>query len=99
MYGMHGPITRRAPNCTTQRGCRHHHSGRIRKNNYLYMKGKILLALYLAASMGVRAQDDHDNMMKQLGIRALRPGPSGDEKAPNHANYDTALANPYPNLP
>lgn len=46
-----------------------------------------------------RAQDDHDNMMKQLCIRALRPGPSGDDKAPNHANYDTALANPYPNLP
>ena len=38
-------------------------------------------------------------MMKQLGIKALRPGPSGDEKAPNHANYDEALANPYPNLP
>lgn len=44
-------------------------------------------------------QQDHDNMMKQLGIRALRPGPSGDDKAPNHANYDTALANPYPVLP
>ena len=38
-------------------------------------------------------------MMKQLGIKALRPGPSGDESAPNHANYDEALANPYPNLP
>jgi hypothetical protein len=38
-------------------------------------------------------------MMQQLGIKALRPGPSGDEKAPNHANYDEALANPYPNLP
>jgi sialate O-acetylesterase len=45
------------------------------------------------------AQEDHDNMMKQLGIRALRPGPSGDERAPNHANYDTALANPYPDFP
>lgn len=45
------------------------------------------------------AQQDHDNMMQQLGIKALRPGPSGDEKAPNHANYDEALANPYPNLP
>jgi len=45
------------------------------------------------------AQQDHDNMMRQLGIKALRPGPSGDEKAPNHANYDEALANPYPNLP
>ena len=38
-------------------------------------------------------------MMDQLGIKALRPGPSGDEKAPNHANYDEAKANPYPNLP
>jgi len=45
------------------------------------------------------AEQDHKNMMDQLGIKALRPGPSGDEKAPNHANYDEALANPYPNLP
>src|ERR1700728_4568061 len=45
------------------------------------------------------AQQDHDNMMQQLGIKELRPGPSGDEKAPNHANYDEALANPYPDLP
>ena len=45
------------------------------------------------------AEQDHQNMMDQLGIKALRPGPSGDEKAPNHANYDPALANPYPNLP
>ncbi len=38
-------------------------------------------------------------MMDQLGIKALRPGWSGDEKAPNHANYDETKANPYPNLP
>ncbi len=38
-------------------------------------------------------------MMDQLHIKSLRPGPSGDEKAPNHANYDEATANPYPNLP
>ena len=38
-------------------------------------------------------------MMDQLGIKALRPGPSGNEKAPNHANYDQAKANPYPDLP
>ncbi len=42
---------------------------------------------------------DHKNMMEQLGITALRPGPSGNESAPNHANYDEALANPYPKLP
>jgi hypothetical protein len=38
-------------------------------------------------------------MMDQLGIKALRPGPSGNEKAANHANYDEAKANPFPNLP
>ena len=42
---------------------------------------------------------DHRDMMAQLGITALRPGPSGNESAPNHANYDEALANPFPNLP
>jgi hypothetical protein len=44
-------------------------------------------------------QEDHQNMMAQLGIKKLRPGPSGNEKAPNHANYDESLANPFPNLP
>jgi hypothetical protein len=43
--------------------------------------------------------EDHQNMMAQLGIRRLRPGPSGNEGAPNQANYDEATANPYPDLP
>ncbi len=45
------------------------------------------------------AAEDHQNMMDQLGITKLRPGPSGNEQAPNHANYDEATANPYPDLP
>jgi len=45
------------------------------------------------------SDQDHQNMMEQLGIKALRPGPSGNEKAPNHANYDESQANPYPNIP
>ncbi|HKE82470.1 MAG TPA: hypothetical protein VKB50_01880 [Vicinamibacterales bacterium] len=48
---------------------------------------------------GWTTAEDHQNMMAQLGIRTLRPGPSGNESAPNHANYDEATANPYPNLP
>lgn len=44
-------------------------------------------------------QEDHRNMLEQLGITKLRPGPSGNESAPNHANYDESLANPYPDLP
>ncbi len=38
-------------------------------------------------------------MMEQLHIKSLRPGPSGNEGNPNHANYDEAQANPYPDLP
>jgi len=38
-------------------------------------------------------------MMDQLGIRTLRPGPSGNDQDPNHANYDESKANPFPNLP
>src|SRR5689334_3625682 len=45
------------------------------------------------------AAEDHQNMMNQLGIKALRPGPSGNESAPNHANYEEATANPFPILP
>ncbi len=45
------------------------------------------------------AEQDHQNMMDQLGIRTLRPGPSGNPDALNHANYDESKANPYPNLP
>src|SRR6187401_752814 len=45
------------------------------------------------------AQQDHDNMKQQLGITKLRPGPSGNESAPNHANYDESIANPCPQLP
>jgi len=43
--------------------------------------------------------EDHQNMMQQLGIMKLRPGPSGREGQPNQANYDEAMANPFPNLP
>jgi hypothetical protein len=45
------------------------------------------------------AQQDHDNMMQQLDIKGIRPGPSGNEADANHANYDESLANPCPQLP
>src|SRR5438477_5428217 len=60
----------------------------------------ILAAITVVAqSGGWTAAEDHQNMMAQLGIRKLRSGPSGNETAPNHANYDEATANPFPNLP
>ncbi|MGH8261824.1 MAG: acetylxylan esterase, partial [Steroidobacteraceae bacterium] len=56
-------------------------------------------AEHFAPPVALTADQDHRRMMDLLGIEALRPGPSGNENAPNHANYDEALANPYPNLP
>src|ERR1700690_375713 len=53
----------------------------------------------LAQQANWTAAEDHQNMMEQLGIKALRPGPSGNEAAPNHANYDESKANPFPSLP
>src|SRR4029077_2552352 len=79
------------------------------------MKFQVLfLAVFIAAAFGQQppsdasalrqpinwtAAEDHRNMMDQLGIKALRPGPSGNESAPNHANYDESKANPFPDLP
>ena len=45
------------------------------------------------------SQQNQENMMQQLGIKKLRPGPSGNESAPNHTNYDTTKADPCPQLP
>ena len=42
---------------------------------------------------------DHQLMMNELGIKELRPGPSGDPKAPNAANTDESKVPPYPELP
>jgi len=45
------------------------------------------------------ADQDHQNMQEQLGIKALRPAANSSEKGPNHANYDESTANPFPDLP
>lgn len=45
------------------------------------------------------AEQDHQNMMDQLGIKSLRPGPRSEPDVPGHANYDESLATPYPELP
>jgi lysophospholipase L1-like esterase len=74
----------------------------------LLLCGLILTAAHLAAQQqsaeppGPRdwtAAEDHRNMMEQLGIKALRPGPAANENAPNHANYDESQANPFPDYP
>jgi hypothetical protein len=45
------------------------------------------------------SREDHQLMMKHLGVTELRPGPSGNPKAPNAANVDESKATPYTSLP
>jgi lysophospholipase L1-like esterase len=71
------------------------------------IRNLFLLLAFVAAANGQTAPapqnwtaaDDHHNMMEQVGVKALRPGPSGNEAAPNHANYDESTANPFPDYP
>jgi lysophospholipase L1-like esterase len=53
------------------------------------------------ARLDALAREDHADMMRQLGIARLRPGWNGFAKPgePNAANYDPALANPWPDWP
>lgn len=45
-------------------------------------------------------REDHQRMLKLLGIKELRPGANGSNpQAPNYANYDEAKVIPYPPLP
>ena len=45
------------------------------------------------------SRQDHQLMMKKLGISELRPGPSGNPEAPNAANSDESKAKQYTRLP
>src|SRR6202012_522843 len=65
----------------------------------LYNKEGLPASPFEAERKTFTAQEDHADMLRQLGINALRPGPSGDANAPNHANYDEMRANPCPRLP
>ena len=52
-----------------------------------------------SSPMTFTTKEDHQNMLGQLGITKLRPGPSGNDADPHHANYDESSANPFPHLP
>ncbi len=59
----------------------------------------IVLLLVLVTSLSAPAQsaavtfNDHQNMMDQLGVKKLRPGPNPN----NQSTFDEATANPYTN--
>ncbi len=69
----------------------------------LFILGALLASSRAVAQqqkpLTLTAEQDKKLMLDQLGIKSLRPGYSGDEKAPNHANYDESVATPYPDLP
>jgi len=44
-------------------------------------------------------REDHKLMMEMLGIKKVRPGPSGNTEDPNHANADESKAKTYKSLP
>lgn len=51
------------------------------------------------AAIAAASAADHRRMMETLGITALRPGPSGNPRAPNAANRDESRAGPFSPLP
>jgi hypothetical protein len=69
------------------------HKGMIRA-------GMACAALLLTAAAPVwTADQNRQDMMRQLGITALVPGASGDPQSPDAPNYDESKATPYPTLP
>ena len=60
--------------------------------SFLSMAAMVATATFIVAQEPLTwtTQQDHQNMKDQLGIKTLRPGPSGNAApgAPNAANYD-----------
>ena len=67
--------------------------------NLCFAQDTIINGIKYPKPVNFTAQQNQENMMQQFGITKLRPGPSGNESAPNHANYDTTKADPCPQLP
>src|SRR5579872_6204295 len=72
-----------------------------RRNSFvaIFLLPLTALAQTAPAPKNWTTAEDHRDMMEQLGIKALRPGPSGNAEAPNHAGYDESAANPFPDYP
>ncbi|MBN1832865.1 MAG: acetylxylan esterase [Deltaproteobacteria bacterium] len=77
------------------------------KKSILFLSFIIFLALQVLAQwsqeererLNKLSQEDHQLMMRLLGITELRPGPSGNPRAPNAANTDESKATPFTSLP
>ena len=56
-------------------------------------------AAYAQEPVTFTAEQDHQNMMDQLGIKSIRRGFDADQSSPYAANYDESKANPFPEIP
>ncbi len=74
-------------------------AGRTALGCLLLLAGASAGAAAPAATLAWTTADDHQDMLRQLGITELRPGRDANENSPHAANYDEKLANPFPVLP
>ena len=56
-------------------------------------------AAYAQEPVVFTTEQDHQNMLDQLGIKSIRRGFDADQSSPYAANYDESKANPYPVIP
>ena len=70
------------------------------KKIFLLIAGCLFCAAAFAQEpVTFTAQQDHQNMLDQLGIKSIRYAFDADESSPHAANYDESKANPFPVLP
>jgi hypothetical protein len=70
------------------------------KKTFLLLAGVLACAVSFAQEpVTFTAQQDHQNMMDQLGIKSIRRGFDSDQSSPYAANYDESKANPFPVIP
>ena len=56
-------------------------------------------ASYAQEPVTFTTDQDHQNMLDQLGIKSIRRGFDADQSSPYAANYDESKANPFPVIP
>ncbi len=65
--------------------------GRQRNAALALVTAFVLIVGSLRAGVAQTSYDDHQNMMEQLGVKAIRPGPNPNDQS----TFDEAKANPY----
>ena len=71
----------------------------MKKTILLLAAGLLCAAASAQAPVTFTTQQDHQNMLDQLGIKSIRPSFDSNADSPNPANYDESRANPFPVLP